>query len=238
MTKPLRGRLICFEGLDGAGKTTVAQLVTSVLNTRGIHTKLVERKDPNFPLEDLSKHMLLLKKLIWEYGDIPVQKLGDYYALYNMASWFSAIDIYKIRPLLDAGVTTVVDNWYFKFLSRLIRKKTIAVEHLKGCFSHLTYPDLVIYLDITPEVAAKRKDHFNKGETGYFDGFGQPSREHFIRYQKLVQEIMNKLAQQHGWFTVSVDNKTPQQVGSIIIETIEQICDTPRVPINKKNSEI
>jgi len=223
MGKITKGRLICFEGLDGAGKTTIAKSTTKNLISRGIEAQLVKRKDPNCPSEDMTKHMLLLKELIWEYRDLPLQKLGDYHALYNMASWFSAIDSCKIKPLLNSGITVVVDNWYYKFLARFIRKNTISAEHLKQCFSHLTIPDLIIYLDVNPEVAAERKNNFNKGETGFFDDFGEPSRDNFIIYQKLVKNNLNELAQQNDWFTISVDSKTPEQVAIFILERIEQL---------------
>jgi thymidylate kinase len=158
-----QGQMICFEGLDGAGKTTVARSVVARLGAKRVSVELVERKDPQCDSPALTERMKLLRRLIWQYGDIPIQELGHHHALYNMASWFSALDLRKIRPLLAAGVIVVVDNWYYKFLSRFILKRAIDESHLRACFSHLTRPAAVFYLDVDPEVAAERKEDFNKG---------------------------------------------------------------------------
>jgi thymidylate kinase len=215
-----QGALICFEGLDGSGKTTCARSVAAALSSDGVAAELVERKDPDCGPEDLTNRMKLLKKLIWEYGDVPIGELGDYHALYNMASWFSAIDFRKIQPLMAAGITVIVDNWYFKFLSRFALKTTMNMSHLRACFSHLTRPDIILYLDVTPEIAADRKLDLGKGETGFFDGLGQPSRETFIRYQNDVRQVMNRLAIEEGWLSIDVDRRTPDQVASLVIEAI------------------
>ncbi|MET0648969.1 MAG: dTMP kinase [Pyrinomonadaceae bacterium] len=217
-----RGALICFEGLDGAGKTTIARSVAAALTAEGVPAALVERKDPDCGTHELTRRMELLKALIWEYGDAPIGELGDYHALYNMASWFSALDFRKVRPLLASGVTVVVDNWYFKFLSRFTLKKTMDEWHLRSCFAHLTRPDLVVYLDVNPEVAVARKGEFGKGETGFFDGLGLPSRENFVRYQGQVRRVMGRLASEEGWCSIEVDDKTPEQVTSLVLEAIRQ----------------
>lgn len=215
-----QGSLICFEGLDGSGKTTSARSVAATLAASGVSAKLVERKDPDCSAAELTERMKLLKTLIWEYGDVPISELGDYHALYNMASWFSAIDFRKIRPLIAAGFTVIMDNWYFKFLSRFMLKKTMDTNHLRACFNHLTHPDMIVYLDVTPEVAATRKREFGKGETGFFDGLGQPSRETFIRYQSQVRHVMNRLARDEGWLSIEVDSKNPDQITSLVVEAI------------------
>jgi dTMP kinase len=215
-----RGALVCFEGLDGAGKTTIARSLAAALAEDGIAAKLIERKDPDCGSHDLTQRMGLLKKLIWEYGDMPIAELGDYHALYNMASWFSAIDLRKIRPLIASGVTVVVDNWYFKFMARFMLKTMMDKDHLRACFKHLSRPDLVVYLDVEPEIAVERKQEFGKGETGFFDGMGEPSRENFVRYQGRVRRIMNTLSQEEGWFSIEVNSKPPNQIVSLVVSAV------------------
>jgi len=219
------GFLVCFEGLDGAGKTTIARAVTTKLAAAGLAVELVERKNPECRSDELTERMKLLKRLIWEYGDVPIADLGDYHALYNMASWFSALDFRKIRPLLAAGVIVIVDNWYFKFFSRFSLKHAMDINQLESCFSHLTRPHLVVYLDVAPEVAAGRKLEFGKGETGFFDGLGQPSRETFVTYQRNVRNVMNQLAREEGWLLIGVNSKSPDQITSLVVEAIVQRTD-------------
>lgn len=218
-----RGTLVCFEGLDGAGKTTIARSVVSALTAGGRAAALVERKDPECGAPELTGRMELLKALIWEYGDAPIGELGDHHALYNMASWFSALDLRRVRPLLAAGVTVVVDNWYYKFLARFTLKKSMDEAHLRACFAHLTRPDLVVYLDVNPGVAVGRKDELGKGETGFFDGYGPPSRVTFVRYQEQVREVMRRLAREEGWCPIQVDDKTPGEITSRVAELVIQL---------------
>lgn len=214
------GFFVCFEGLDGAGKTTIARAVVSMLTARGTSAKLVERKDPECGPVNLTRRMQLLKELIWEYGDVPISELGDYHALYNMASWFSAMDFCKIKPLLAAGFIVVVDNWYFKFLSRFTLKQTMNEEHLRACFAHLSRPDLVVYLNIEPETALARKTQLGKGETGFFDGHGPPTPGNFLRYQNKVRQVLDRLAREEGWYPIVVDSKPPEEITARVVDLI------------------
>ncbi|HYK22161.1 MAG TPA: dTMP kinase [Pyrinomonadaceae bacterium] len=217
-----RGILVCFEGLDGAGKTTIARSVTNSLLNAGFPARLVERKDPDCDNEELTKRLELLKQLIWDYGELPITELGDYHALHNMASWFSAIDYRKIRPSLERGSIVIVDNWYFKFYSRFRVKPAIDPNLLQASFAHLTRPDLVVFLDVTPEVAAVRKGDFGKGETGFFDGYGQPSYTTFIEYQQKVRSVMKELAREEGWLSIEVNDKSPEQISALVVEAIAE----------------
>lgn len=216
------GFFVCFEGLDGAGKTTIAGAVVSMLAARGAAARLVERKDPECGPPELTRRMQLLKELIWEYGDAPISELGDYHALYNMASWFSAMDLCKIKPLLAAGLIVVVDNWYFKFLSRFTLKRTMKENHLKACFAHLTRPDMVVYLNVEPVTALARKCQLGKGETGFFDGLGPPTPGSFLRYQSEVRQVLDRLALEEGWYSIAVDSKPPEEIADVVAQLITQ----------------
>jgi dTMP kinase len=218
--KDTPGVLICFEGLDGAGKTSTSRAVCEALNRSGVPVTFIERKDPNCEIASLTQRLALLKEFIWQYGDAPLQEFGDHHALFNMASWMSAIDTCKIRPMLSAGAIIVTDNWYYKFLARMTIKRTIDPQFVRMCFAHLTKPDCVIHLDIDPASAAERKKIFAKGETGYFDGFGEPNTETFIRYQSAVREIMREYSSDKRWFTLNVDALNQEDVLRIVFDHI------------------
>jgi thymidylate kinase len=80
--------LIAFEGIDGSGKTTTAQLLIETLNC--VHKKaiIVDKKSPQFEQQYIANRMNLLKKVIWEYGNDPVYELGNEHSIYLLASWF------------------------------------------------------------------------------------------------------------------------------------------------------
>lgn len=230
MSSTPRGRLICFEGLDGAGKTTLSERVAQGLEEQGTRVRLMYRKDATFPTPGLSKRMALLKHLIWEYGELPLQEFGDEHALYNMASWFSVLDRCKIRPLLDEGVTVVIDNWYYKFISRFRIKPGLDFAHVRRCFAHLTSPDAVIFLDVTPSIAAQRKQDFSRGECGNFDGLTGLTRENFIRYQESVRGGLMELAREGQWLIFPVDDRSSDQVTASILARLRDV--PPRASVS------
>jgi thymidylate kinase len=220
-----RGRFISFEGLDGAGKTTMARLVAGELSDAGVATRFVERKNGEFPTPELTRRMALLKELIWEYGDLPLHEYGDEHALFNMASWFSVLDRCKIKPLLDQGCTVIIDNWYYKFASRFRAKPGINFALVKQCFSHLSRPDAVIFLDVSPSVAGGRKEQFSRGECGNFDGMTGLTRENFIRYQESVQIGLLEFAREDEWIRIAVDDRSVMEVKA---EALDRLRATSR----------
>ena len=213
VTDQYPGHFIIFEGLDGAGKSTVAARLAEALHFHGHPVSFLARKDPSTDDPRLSQRLETLGGLIWGYGDTPVERLGDHFALFNVASWLSGIDQLRVKPVLAQGQTVVMDNWYYKFLARMALKEGLSDVCTANCFAHLSQPDYVFLLDVTPEVAAARKSKFTRGETGGFDGFGEPSYENFVRYQSLVREILLRDAQHRpGWIVINVDDLEPEDV--------------------------
>lgn len=224
------GRLICFEGIDGAGKSSVARGVCRLLVEHRVDARFVARKEPTALDSRFSPRLELLAELIWGYGELPVERLGDHHALYNVASWFAALDRIKIRPLLDAGVTVVMDNWYFKFLARLTLKDGLDAGHAAACFAHLTRPDRVFHLRVPPAVAAERKTTFNRGESGSFDGYGPPSRESFLSYQERVAPVLDAMARRHGWIAVDAAGRNLPQVVDFVFARLATPAAVPATP--------
>ncbi len=212
------GRFICFEGLDGSGKSSAAALTAGRLAAAGEDVRFLRRKDPDAGDPALRGRLELLADLIWSYGETPIERFGDEHALFNVASWFSAIDRVRVRPLLAAGVSVVIDNWYFKFLARMQLKPALDPQLADLVFAHLSQPDEVVFLDVTPEAAADRKGSFTRGEAGGFDGYGRSSRENFTRYQAAVRPHLLKLAADHGWFAIDVDGHDLDGVVAVAAE--------------------
>ena len=205
-----RGRLICFEGLDGAGKTTTAALLAQALSLRGEPCVFLEKKAHGLADPALADRMARLKTLIWDYGEAPISDLGDHHSLYIMASWFAAFDRAMVAPRLAGGTSVVVDNWYHKFVARFERKRGFDLAHVERCFADLTPVDEVIFLDIDPAVAAARKRSFTQAEVGGLDGGAARSADAFVDYQSSVRERLLARAQDKGWRRFAVGATDPQ----------------------------
>lgn len=211
-----RGRLICFEGLDGAGKTTTAALLAQALTARGEPCVFLEKKAHDLPDPALADRMQRLKTLIWDYGEAPISDLGDHHSLYIMASWFAAFDRAMVAPRLASGTSVVVDNWHHKFIARFERKPGFDLAHVERCFADLTLVDEVIFLDIDPVVAAARKRSFTQAEVGGLDGGASRSADAFVDYQSSVRERLLARAHDRGWRRIAAGSADPQSLADDI----------------------
>jgi len=214
----MKGSLICFEGLDGAGKTSISRLVSERLQNQKFKAIFVEKKSTQFSKDYITQRMTKLRHIIWEYGDDPIYELGDEHSLYILASWFAVLDKCKIRPFLSEGYIVIVDNWYYKFLSRFKLKQNLDFYHVKHCFSRLSSPDAVIFLDVSPKIAASRKENFSITETGKMHMDNQDIRskknelDNFIKFQSSVRKVLSSFALEQNWIRIKVDEKSIDEV--------------------------
>lgn len=220
-----KGRFICFEAIDGAGKTTAAQALAERLSGRGEPVDFLARKDTGCDAPGLQRRLELLSTLIWGYGDTPIERFGDHHAMFNVASWFSAIDLINIRPRLASGRSVVIDNWYYKFASRMTLKPGLEPDLIDACFRHLTVPDRVFFLRIDPVAAADRKTEFARGETGGFDGYGAPTREAFVAYQTEVGAVLEWKAARYGWTAIDAEGQGIEVVVDACLSALLPDCE-------------
>ena len=107
-TSPSRGRFITLEGIEGAGKSTVAQLVSEWLGSRGI-TARVTREPGGTPLAER------VRKIVLDRGDEAVSPRAETLLM------FAARSIHVenlIRPALARGEWVIVRSVY-RCVSRL-----------------------------------------------------------------------------------------------------------------------
>jgi dTMP kinase len=219
-----QGNLVCFEGLDGAGKTTTARKFSEHLSRTDNNVIFVDKKSTVFPSDYVSNHMQLLSQVIWNYPpESPILELGNSHWLYLVAAWFSSLDHCKVRPLLDQGYTVIVDNWFYKFLARFRLKKDIDFAHARSCFRGISIPDRVFFLDIEPSLAAERKKSFKLSETGNLSGLQGNTAENFIIYQGLVREVLLQISVEEKWSVIPVNNLTEDEVVDQAVFAISSI---------------
>ena len=175
-SKPMRGRFIVVEGIDGSGKSTVAARLADELTRRG--RKVLRTREPGGTLLSEKIRALLLDAKNSEM--VPFTELFLY-----MASRAQLVDE-VIRPSLRDGVDVVCDRYYYSTAAyqgaagRVGIPVVLAVAEKIAKFEK---PDLVALLDLNPAVARAR------------DGIRDDRVENKgLDYQKLVRAGFLKLA--------------------------------------------
>eukprot|EP00741_Cyanophora_paradoxa_P020429 tig00021254_g19719.t1 len=160
--QPSRGAFILFEGVDRCGKSTQSRMLAEKLNATLLR----------FPDRTTE-----IGKMIDAYLQ-NTKELDDrcLHLLFSANRWEAAS---KIEELLSAGKTLVVDRYAFSGVA-FSAAKGLDFEWCKQPDTGLPAPDLVIYLDVPVDDAAKRGD------------YGQERYER-VDFQRKVQENFQRL---------------------------------------------
>lgn len=151
MNSASRGRLISFEGLDGAGKTTQMQLLEQWLQEQG--TAYVRTREPGGTPLGIEIRQLLLNRP--ELSIIPLAEAFLFQA--DRAQHFAELVI----PALQAGKLVITDRSYdasiaFQGVARGVGPELI--EQLSMLATRSLKPDLTILLDLDPSQVHQRTD--------------------------------------------------------------------------------
>ena len=139
-----KGKFIVFEGTDGSGKTTQMSLLGEYLKNKGIACELT-REPTTSPFGQLLRDCLKCKL---DTGEDTIAALFAADRLDHIRS---------MRAALERGVTVLCDRYYFSSfaynggfvsLDWVIELNRLAMQEFP--------PDLVIYLDLTPEESMAR----------------------------------------------------------------------------------
>jgi dTMP kinase len=141
-------RLIVLEGLDGAGTTTQAKRLVEHLKAKGGKAHLT-REPSDGPIGQLIRQMLTGHHAIPEQS-IAQSTFGLLFAADRLDHAQREVDVH-----LADGATVVSDRWYH---SSLAYQGTGADrDWISMLNARARKPDLTIFLQVRPEIAAKRR---------------------------------------------------------------------------------
>lgn len=202
-------RFVSIQGIDGAGKTSIARQIVENLNRKGTVVKYVHRLSvPDS--HEAAERLHLIGSLLWNYpAGLKVAELGDRHLVFLMASWYHLFDKFVVVPALQRGRILITDHWVDKYLARFHVKD---LGWAVGAFDSLTEPDLTLLLDVSPEVAAGRKFSYRATETNSDDrSLGQ-----FTDFQSKVRhQLMN--ACKSNWQVIDADGPFESVVESVLV---------------------
>ena len=181
MSKLNKGRLISFEGLDGAGKTTQMRLLEQWLQARGIsYIRTLEPGGTPLGVE--------IRPLVLNHPELAIVPLAESFLFQaDRAQHFATLVI----PALQAGELVITDRCYDASIVYQGYARGVGVElveHLSMLATQGIQPDLTILLDLDPSQVHNRTDvtsgqHGTREEPTRFDveaeEFHQRAREGF-----------------------------------------------------------
>ena len=141
-------RLIVLEGLDGAGTTTQSRRLVEHLRSRGQLAHLT-REPSDGPIGRLIREMLTGNHALPD-GRIGQSTFGLLFAADRLDHLQR-----EVEPRLAAGAIVVSDRWYH---SSLAYQGTGADrDWIATLNARARRPDLTIFLQVRPEIAAQRR---------------------------------------------------------------------------------
>lgn len=166
----MRGKLIVIEGIDGAGKTTIAKYVVDLMISKGI--KAIYTCEP---------YDSQITKLLESKG----KELGAV-----MEALLLAADRYLhihevIRPHLEAGYYVICDRYHYSSLAYQ-GARGADVNWIKTINFFVIKPDISIYLDVSPEVGLSRLSKDLKRRLRYLEDIEllQKVRSNYLKLVK------------------------------------------------------
>ncbi|MBS0847622.1 dTMP kinase [Citrobacter sp. JGM124] len=174
-------KFVVIEGLEGAGKTNAHNVVVATLQELGINCLAFTREPGGTPLAERLRELTLNNRGI---GDEKVTDKAELLMFY--AARVQLVET-VIKPALEKGQWVIGDRHdlstqAYQGGGRGIDKNLLTA--LRNTVLGDFYPDLTLYLDVTPEVGLKRAR-----VRGELDRIEQESLDFFNRTRKRYLEL-------------------------------------------------
>jgi dTMP kinase len=143
-----RGRLITIEGLDGAGKTTLATGLERVLRERGVAVALL--REPGG---------VQVSERIRELVKDPSLAVGERTEALLYAAARAQLVEEALEPLLRRGTWVVLDRFIDSSLAYQGGGRDLGVEQIRAINEFATrglHPDRTLLLEVDPELGRSR----------------------------------------------------------------------------------
>ena len=156
------GKLIVFEGTDGAGKTTLIGKTIKFLNEKLGYGKVLSVKQPT----DLSRKTRLFQKMMYcgNHEDI------DYRAV-QLLTMSDRIQHQRevIVPALKEGKTVICDRYVFTSAANMEMRGYSRESWFYDVATNLIRPDCAVLCNVQPEKAIERIRSRAEEVNRYFD---------------------------------------------------------------------
>ena len=199
-----RGALIVFEGCDRSGKTTVCERLVKHLND----TKQLGKDDKE------SAKMMRFPDRTTKLGQVidgylqNKEELNDHviHLLFSANRWEKKSEM---KTALEAGQHVIIDRYAFSGVAFSAAKEGLDLEWCRQPDRELPKPDLVCFLDVSPEEASKRGNYGNE-------------KYEKVEFQAKVRDNYKKL-EEDNWEVIPTDGKTLDQVFEKVESVVKNV---------------
>ena len=208
------GLLIVIEGTDGAGKSTHVNMLSEYIKNKGFGCTVSQWKTSR-----------LISGVINEAKERNMLNTTTFSLLYA-ADYTDRLEN-EIIPALKAGFVVLMDRYiYTAYVRDSVRGHDI--QWVKNLYSFAPKPDLVFYLNVTPDILIKRLiakngvlDYFESGRDIVISGDIYNS---FEIYQKRCLDEYQKLIKEYNF--IELDGMCPKEVThNDIITNVQKLLD-------------
>jgi len=179
----MKGTLVCFEGLDCSGKTTIVQKLLEILNFEEV--KCVSFSFPN----TLGPAWNVIQSYQREFIDMEPHAA---HLLYSANRWGMQEAIIKY---LDSGYVVLLDRYFYSGIAYSCGYAGLDLTWACNVESGLLCPDIVFYMNTNKEIRQSRLNILNSADR--FDT---------MKIQDKVEAVYKKLITD-TWIIVNGDVK-------------------------------
>ena len=180
----------------------------------------MDRKVPGRVATDVAARATAISELIWN-AEAPEDRFGAAHWILMIAAWYTALD--RVQPLFSkrGDHVFVVDGWFYRNVAKSIIRMGVDEDWLNSLFASAVEPDVVVLLDVEPEVAWGHRTAFSDTELGRWDGHRGSPRDAFRGYQARVRREMVRMGEDRGWIRLRPDPLlTPSEVAEELVDNV------------------
>lgn len=192
----MAGRFIVFEGGEGSGKSTASAAVAERLRSSGV--AVVHTREPGG-----TRAGELVRGLLHE-------ELTPWAELFAFLVARAQLVETVIRPALARGETVICDRFAPSTFAYQVHARGLDEEQVRTANAIATgglEPDLVVYLDIDPEIGLRRKHGETEAIRTGLEG---------LAFHRKVREgyLAQAAAEPAGWLVIDA-TLTPEEVAEL-----------------------
>lgn len=220
----MKSKIIVIEGLDGSGKATQTKILAEKLSEKGFKIKKLEFPDYSNPSSSLVK-MYLNGDFGSKPEDVNAYASSAFYAVDRVASFlqFWKDDYENSTVILSDRYAT--SNIIYQ-MSKLDKSQYEAFIDWQNDFEYsklgLPEPDLVIYLDVEPEVSQKLMEKRYAGDKSKMD-----LHESNVKFLLECRESALYAVEKCGWKLINCcengEIKTIENIANEIDKVVSEI---------------